>query len=117
MRMGGGSENMTKKVDLMAHINERTGWKEITPGALVYGSGNSEHFNTGVWRTATPFWDAKRCKQCLLCYAVCPDSSIPVKDGRRLDFDYDHCKGCGICVKVCPFKAIVLKTDGEEEKL
>ncbi|ECZ9242415.1 ferredoxin, partial [Salmonella enterica subsp. enterica serovar Typhimurium] len=36
----------------------------------------------------------------------CPDSAIPVKDGKRLDFDMDHCKGCGICVKACPFKAI-----------
>ena len=36
----------------------------------------------------------------------CPDSSIPVKDGKRADFDFDHCKGCGICWKVCPFGAI-----------
>jgi pyruvate ferredoxin oxidoreductase delta subunit len=35
-----------------------------------------------------------------------PASAIPVKDGKRLDFDMDHCKGCGICVKACPFKAI-----------
>lgn len=38
--------------------------------------------------------------------AVLPDSSIPVKDGKRLDFDFKHCKGCGICVEVCPFDAI-----------
>lgn len=106
---------MTNKTDLMEHINEKTGWKDMTPGALVYGSGNSANFNTGVWRTATPVWDAVRCKQCLLCFAVCPDSSIPAKDGQRLDFDFDHCKGCGICVKVCPFKAIALQVETEEE--
>ncbi len=39
----------------------------------------------------------------------CPDSSIPVRDGRRTDFDYDHCKGCGICAQVCPFSAIEWK--------
>ena len=32
--------------------------------------------------------------------------AIPVKNGKRLDYDYDFCKGCGICVKVCPFDAI-----------
>ena len=42
----------------------------------------------------------------MLCVPFCPDSSIPVKDGKRLDFDFKHCKGCGICVKVCPFDAI-----------
>jgi pyruvate ferredoxin oxidoreductase delta subunit len=45
----------------------------------------------------------------MLCAPVCPDSSIPVKDGKRGEFDYDHCKGCGICAKVCPFDAIVMK--------
>ena len=50
-----------------------------------------------------------KCRQCLLCVPVCPDVSIPVKDGKRLDFDYDHCKGCGICASVCPFGAIEMK--------
>ena len=52
---------------------------------------------------------ADKCRQCLLCAPVCPDSSIPVKNGKRLDFDYDHCKGCGICAKACPFGAITMK--------
>ena len=52
---------------------------------------------------------ADKCKQCLLCTPVCPDCSIPVKDGKRGEFDYDHCKGCGICAKVCPFGAIEMK--------
>ncbi|MDE7038966.1 MAG: 4Fe-4S binding protein, partial [Lachnospiraceae bacterium] len=46
---------------------------------------------------------------CLLCTPVCPDSCIPVKDGKRGGFDYGHCKGCGICVKSCPFGAITME--------
>ncbi len=83
-------------------------WKDITPGGTIYESGSAENFNTGDWRTMKPIFIEEKCKQCLLCVPVCPDSSIPVKDGKRLDFDFDHCKGCGICVKACPFDAIDL---------
>ena len=53
-----------------------------------------------------PVYYANRCKQCLMCTPYCPDSSIPVTEGKRGDFDLEHCKGCGICAKVCPFGAI-----------
>ena len=33
-------------------------------------------------------------------------SAIPVPNGNRLEFDYDHCKGRGICAAACPFGAI-----------
>ncbi len=100
--------------NLMANINEESTWDELTPGASVYGSGNSREFNTGEWRTAIPKWHEDKCKQCLLCFPVCPDSSIPVNDSKRADFDFKHCKGCGICFKVCPFKAISFDESGEE---
>lgn len=87
-------------------INETITWQEITPGGDVYASGNSEEFKTGDWRTDKPMFIESKCIHCLLCAPVCPDISIPVKDGKRLDFDYDHCKGCGICAKVCPTDAI-----------
>ncbi|WDV46672.1 4Fe-4S binding protein [Clostridiaceae bacterium M8S5] len=87
-------------------INETVKWKDITPGGNVCASGNSEEFKTGDWRSNKPIFIEDKCKQCLLCAPVCPDSSVPVKDGKRLEFDYDHCKGCGICAKVCPFDAI-----------
>jgi pyruvate ferredoxin oxidoreductase delta subunit len=95
-----------EKKNLMQGIGEKSPWRDITPGGFVYGSGNSEYFNTGDWRTRTPAWRADKCRQCLLCFPVCPDSSIPVKDGKRGDFDFGHCKGCAICAKVCPFGAI-----------
>lgn len=90
-------------------ITESSPWQDLTLGNHVYGAGTSKQFNTGEWRTVTPYIDMDKCKQCLLCAPVCPDSSIPVVDGKRLDFDYDHCKGCGICAKVCPFGAITMK--------
>ena len=88
-------------------------WRDITPGCNIYEGGTSVTVETGDWRTERPVIDFAKCKQCLLCVPVCPDSSIPVSDGKRLDFDYDHCKGCGICAKTCPFGAIVMHKGGK----
>ncbi|MGN0164886.1 MAG: 4Fe-4S binding protein [Lachnospiraceae bacterium] len=93
----------------ISKITEQSPWQDLTPGNHVYGAATSRAFNTGEWRTDTPVIEWDKCKQCLLCAPVCPDSSIPVENGRRLDFDYDHCKGCGICVKACPFGALTMK--------
>lgn len=87
-------------------IDENITWKDFTPGATITQSGSAHEFKTGDWRTMKPIFIEDKCKQCLLCVPVCPDSSIEVKDSKRLDFDFDHCKGCGVCVKVCPFDAI-----------
>jgi pyruvate ferredoxin oxidoreductase delta subunit len=107
------SEDMMDKKNLMEGITELSPWTDITPGGFVYGSGNSESFNTGDWRTRTPVWKQENCRQCLLCFPVCPDSSIPIRDGKRADFDFGHCKGCAICAEICPFGAIDIQTDGE----
>lgn len=89
-----------------AEINERTPWQELTPGAEIYEPATSMLVNTGDWRTMVPIFLNEKCKHCLLCTPFCPDSSIPVMDGKRGEFDLMHCKGCGICYKVCPFGAI-----------
>ena len=96
-----------------AKVGDRISWREISPGGEVREGGTAALFNTGDWRTMIPAFAEEKCKHCMLCVPVCPDSSIPVKDGKRLDFDYKHCKGCGVCWKVCPFGAI---TFGKEEK-
>lgn len=90
-------------------INEKTVWQDLTEGLQIHESATAKGFETGEWRTATPVLDMSKCKQCLLCVPYCPDSCIPVKDGKREAFDYEHCKGCGICVKACPFGAITMK--------
>ncbi len=90
-------------------ISEQSSYKELTEGLQVFAGATSKQFRTGEWRTNTPVFLEENCRQCLLCAPVCPDVSIPVKDGKRQQFDYDHCKGCGICAKVCPFGAIEMK--------
>lgn len=92
-------------------INEKTPWQGLTPGGEIYEGGTSKLTLTGQWRVNRPTWNSALCRQCLLCAPFCPDSSIPVKEGKRLDFDLDHCKGCGICAKVCPFKAIRMEQE------
>ncbi|MDR1731926.1 MAG: 4Fe-4S binding protein [Synergistaceae bacterium] len=96
-----------------SQINDQVTWQDISPGGDIRESGNATLVNTGNWRTMIPTYVESKCKQCMLCVPVCPDVSIPVKDGKRLNFDYEHCKGCGICYKVCPFGAI---TFAKEEK-
>ena len=85
-------------------------WQEITPGGTIYTPANSKNFKTGNWRSISPKYIVENCKQCGLCFPVCPEDSIPVnKEGKRDDFDFDSCKGCGVCAKVCPFNAIEMK--------
>jgi len=91
----------------MKEMNSSTHWEDITPGGTIYDAGNARNFKTGDWRSHKPIFLSEKCKQCGLCFPVCPDDAIPVgEDQKRTDFDYDYCKGCGVCAKVCPFGAI-----------
>ena len=68
----------------ISKINEKTPHQGLTEGLMLFAGGTSKQFNTGEWRTNTPVFDKELCKQCLLCAPVCPDGSIPVKDGKGL---------------------------------
>ena len=96
----------------MSKLGLRAPWQDLTDGMIISAGGTSKEFETGKWCTEKPVFIEEKCTQCLLCTPVCPDSCIPVKDGKREEFDLEHCKGCGICVKACPFGAIGWK--GEE---
>ena len=90
-------------------INENIAWQDLTFGCEIAEGGTSRLTKTGEWRSKIPVWHQEKCKHCLLCTPFCPDASIPVKDGKRFDFDLDYCKGCGVCYEVCPFGAIEWK--------
>ena len=100
----------------MTKIDKTTPMEELTIGGNIYDADNAREFKTGDWRSVKPVWIEEKCKQCGLCYPVCPDNSITVCKGslKREDFNYDYCKGCGVCSKACPFGAIVMKEEGAE---
>jgi pyruvate ferredoxin oxidoreductase delta subunit len=82
-------------------------WRKMNHGAHVFEAGNAVNFKTGDWRSEKPIFVAEKCKQCLLCFPVCPDSAVILdKDGQMQGFDFDFCKGCLCCKEVCPFNAI-----------
>ena len=85
---------------------------EMTPGAIVE-AGSMAKLNTGSWRTFVPMTDLDKCVHCLMCWVVCPDSSILVEDAKKVGTDLQHCKGCGICATECPADAIVMKLESE----
>lgn len=106
----------SSEVAILSKTNDKLQKQEnsldITMGGMITEAGNSQKFKTGDWRSVRPIFIKEKCKQCLLCCPMCPDSSIPVnEEGKRVEFDYDHCKGCGICANVCPFDAIEMEAD------
>ena len=82
-------------------------WQKIAHGSNVFEAGNAVQFHTGDWRSEKPVFVADKCKQCMLCFPVCPDSAIMVDTkGAMVGMDFDFCKGCLVCMKTCPFGAI-----------
>ena len=93
-------------------INNTTPAMDLTIGGNIYTAGNARCFKTGDWRSSKPVYISEKCKQCGLCFPVCPDDAIPVADQKRQNFNYDYFKGCGVCAKVCPFGAIQMEEEG-----
>jgi len=91
----------------------KKGWKEIPIAGNIVVPGSSEEYKTGNWRSFRPVWDSRKCIQCLACPINCPEDSIKVKDGKRLETNLDSCKGCGICANVCPVKCIKMEEESK----
>ncbi|HPC77839.1 MAG TPA: ferredoxin, partial [bacterium] len=66
------------------------GWKEMPEGIVILDAGNAQEYETGSWRTFRPVVDKGKCTNCLFCWIYCPDTSVMVKDGKMVDFDYAH---------------------------
>ena len=94
--------------------NTNLDWDAITIGGTIPQGGTSLEVNTGDWRVMIPGFVEEKCTHCMLCFPVCADSAIPVVEGKRLDFDFEHCKGCGVCYEVCPVAGAI--TFEKEEK-
>ena len=88
-------------------------WREIPHGGAIMEAGCSEVNDTGSWRTYCPVTDLAACIHCMICWSICPDSAIMVKDGKKVGTDLDHCKGCGVCAKECPTGAITMVPEGD----
>lgn len=85
---------------------------EMIPGAIAEG-GTMGNLYTGSWRTFMPITDFDKCTHCLICWILCPDSAVGVKDGKKIGTNLHICKGCGICANECPADAIEMKLESE----
>ena len=108
---------MTKTAKSSWDVSDFDNWTYdmIPKGAVVIDAGNSVQYITGGWRSDMPIWDKENCRDCMLCWVHCPDSSILVSDSVMTGIDYDHCKGCGVCVHECKFDALKLVPESSDE--
>ena len=98
----------------MPPIDNFENWTpEEIPTGFVAEAGTSKLYETGGWRSMRPIWDQEACTSCLMCWIICPDSSIVVDDAMMVGIDYDHCKGCGVCVHECRFDALQFVREDE----
>lgn len=67
----------------MTEINSKTPMEKLTEGGTIYTAGNAREFKTGDWRSTKPVYLSEKCKQCGLCFPVCPDDAIPVGKDQK----------------------------------
>lgn len=90
-------------------LKSRLGTAEITFGGVLPSNGSTALNKTGGWKSMRPVTDHSRCIACGMCWSVCPEGCIYVREeDGRFQSNYDYCKGCGICPTVCPVKCITM---------
>ena len=68
----------------MTEINPNTPMDKMTIGGNIYEAGNAKEFKTGDWRSRKPIYIPEKCKQCGLCFPVCPEDAIPVGKDQKI---------------------------------
>ena len=90
--------------------------EEFPEGMAAIEGGKSREYITGGWRSKRAVWDSEKCTSCMLCWVMCPDTSILTDgDGHMTGIDYDHCKGCGVCAVECRFDALHMVPEHQKE--
>ena len=108
---------MSKDKKELKTLTNDVNWHDITEGGMIPWAGNAALYETGSWRSMVPVWNQEKCKNCTMCFFVCPDSSVIMTDEPRMSgFDLVHCKGCGVCVKTCKFGAIDFVDEHKKEE-
>lgn len=87
--------------------------KAIRLSPIIEEAGNSIKLSRGEWRDIKPVHIPEKCTDCLICWSMCPDTAIEVRNQKFHKINYRHCKGCLICVNECPFGA--LRAEPEEK--
>jgi len=99
----------------MAKKTVKPEWKNFKwhpiGGSLHPKTHSSLCYYTGFWKTFRPVVDFKKCINCLMCVAYCPENTIKAKNDKLSNIDLTFCKGCSLCAKICPVNAIVMKIE------
>ena len=67
--------------------------------------------NTGDWKEERPVIQEESCKNCGVCWLVCPTSCIRFEEGSGFRIELAFCKGCGLCAEECPLGAIRMERE------
>lgn len=107
-------------IGMFMNKKEKKDFEKEHFGGIMTRKHSSLAYTTGSWKTFIPVVDFKRCINCLMCIAYCPENTIEAtKDKEKLQgINLKYCKGCSICAMVCPVKCIMMKkvTEGEAER-
>ena len=89
-------------------LNPNTPMEDLTIGGNIYTAGNAKEFKTGDWRSSKPVFIPELCKQCGLCFPVCPEDAIPVNKDLKKDSCFFTNSIISCFLESCAIKAIFI---------